>query len=418
MANTTIDQLASLTGTSVASNDLFLVYDASTVIEKSITAAELKNMIGNGSFTFTIAGTSDAIIVTSTDAGAAAAPDIVFYRNSASPAASDAIGNIVFRGKSSTGVDRDYAGIFTTITSPTNTAETGAMAFHTINAGTLAERMRVRSTGCIGIGAAGNDFTTINVAKNITGSATSFGIYGVGAVQSDVTNGANIFASAPSVAASAFTLNNLRHYYATQSTIGAGATVTNQFGFMSETTLFGATNNYGFYAQAVGAANATTGKVIVGFGSNHPIASGGGTSWNFYAGGTAPNYFLGNVAIGAQTQTEKLTVTGNIKATQQIAGGYAALTAGTVAMALATNTVVKVTPNATATFTTTVAPAGSRASVIIVTSGTTSYTITFGTGFKTTGTLATGTTTARTFVIEFVSDGTTMIEASRTVAMA
>ena len=91
MANTTIDQLASLTGTSVASNDLFLVYDASTNIEKSITSAEMKNMIGNGSFTFTIAGTSDALIVTSTDAGATAAPDIVFYRNSASPAASDAM---------------------------------------------------------------------------------------------------------------------------------------------------------------------------------------------------------------------------------------------------------------------------------------------------------------------------------------
>jgi len=86
-------------------------------------------------------------------------------------------------------------------------------------------------------------------------------------------------------------------------------------------------------------------------------------------------------------------------------------------MALATNSVVKVTPNATATFTTTVAPAGSRASVIIVTSGVTSYTITFGSGFLTTGTLATGTVTAKTFVIDFVSDGTTMIETGRTTAM-
>jgi hypothetical protein len=58
------------------------------------------------------------------------------------------------------------------------------------------------------------------------------------------------------------------------------------------------------------------------------------------------------------------------------------------------------------------------ASIIIVTSGTTSFTITFGSGFKTTGTLATGTVTARTFTINFVSDGTNMIEMSRTVAMA
>lgn len=417
MANTTIDQLASLTGTAVASNDLFLVYDASTNIEKSITSAEMKNMIGNGSFTFTIAGTSDALIVTSTDAGATAAPDIVFYRNSASPAASDAIGNIVFRGKSSTGVDRDYAGIFTNIVSPTNTAETGQMTFNTMNAGTSAERMRIRAPGGVAIGYAGVDSATLALGKNLNGATVVYGIYNTGEVQSVVTNGANMFTTAPTVAATTFTLSNLRHFYATQGTIGAGATVTNQYGFMSETNLIGATSNYGFYAQAVPAANVTTGKTVIGVGSNHPIATGGGTSWNFYGGGTAPNYFLGNVAIGATTQTEKLTVTGNIKATQQVAGGYTAHTAGTVAMALATNSVVKVTPNATATFTTTVAPAGSRASVIIVTSGTTSYTITFGTGFLTTGTLATGTTTAKTFVIEFVSDGTTMIETSRTTAM-
>lgn len=53
-----------------------------------------------------------------------------------------------------------------------------------------------------------------------------------------------------------------------------------------------------------------------------------------------------------------------------------------------------------------------------VTSGTTSYTITFGTGFKSTGTLATGTTTAKQFNIMFVSDGQTLSEvALRTTAM-
>jgi len=77
------------------------------------------------------------------------------------------------------------------------------------------------------------------------------------------------------------------------------------------------------------------------------------------------------------------------------------LTAGTLALAFGLKPNRQVTPNATATFT----------------SGTTSYTMTFGTGFKTTGTLATGTVTAKTFVLNFISDGTSLIETSRTTAM-
>lgn len=97
---------------------------------------------------------------------------------------------------------------------------------------------------------------------------------------------------------------------------------------------------------------------------------------------------------------------------------YATLATGATAMALATNNVAKVTPNATATYTSTVPAAGTRASIIILTSGVTSYTITFGTGFRTTGTLATGTVTARLFVIDFISDGTNLLETGRTAAYA
>jgi hypothetical protein len=97
---------------------------------------------------------------------------------------------------------------------------------------------------------------------------------------------------------------------------------------------------------------------------------------------------------------------------------FTVLTAGTTAMALATNINVQVTPNATGTFTTTVPSAGLRCQLLILTSGASSYTITFGTGFRTTGTLATGTTTARYFMLSFISDGTVLVETSRTAAMA
>lgn len=55
--------------------------------------------------------------------------------------------------------------------------------------------------------------------------------------------------------------------------------------------------------------------------------------------------------------------------------------------------------------------------LVITTSGTTSYTLTFAANFKTTGTLATGTTSAKTFVIQFIYDGTNFNEVSRTTAM-
>ena len=97
---------------------------------------------------------------------------------------------------------------------------------------------------------------------------------------------------------------------------------------------------------------------------------------------------------------------------------FTVLTAGTTAMALAANINVQVTPNANATFTTTVPSAGLRCQLYILTSGTSSYTITFGSGFRTTGTLATGTTTARYFMLSFISDGTVLVETSRTAAMA
>lgn len=98
--------------------------------------------------------------------------------------------------------------------------------------------------------------------------------------------------------------------------------------------------------------------------------------------------------------------------------GYAVLANDTLAQAYATNSVTKLTVTASRTLTTTVPPAGCYATTIILTSGTTSFTITFGSGFKPTGTLATGTTTARVFVVNWISDGTNLYEAGRTAAMA
>lgn len=53
----------------------------------------------------------------------------------------------------------------------------------------------------------------------------------------------------------------------------------------------------------------------------------------------------------------------------------------------------------------------------IITSGTSSYVLTFSTNFKTTGTLTTGTADAKVFQIFFESDGVVLNEVARTAAM-
>lgn len=63
------------------------------------------------------------------------------------------------------------------------------------------------------------------------------------------------------------------------------------------------------------------------------------------------------------------------------------------------------------------AVSGKSYCLVVTTSGTSSFTLTFGTNFKTTGTLATGTASGKVFVIQFIFDGVKFIEVARTAAM-
>jgi len=163
----------------------------------------------------------------------------------------------------------------------------GRLVFSTTadGASSPTERMRITNTGAVGIGTSTLTGYSLRVAKTITGATTSFGVDVSPTVQSDVTARAVYSQTNASTAAASFTLPTLQHYLAYQGTIGAGSTVTNQFGFSVDSSLTGATNNYGFYSN---------------------IASGTGR-WNFYAAGTAENYFNGsttfanNVSLSAST---------------------------------------------------------------------------------------------------------------------
>jgi hypothetical protein len=144
--------------------------------------------------------------------------------------------------------------------------------------------MRIDSSGNVGIGGTAVASVKVHVLGTLPlSSNNSFG------VAQDVTfpNGAigqtQVFRSVPSTAAASFTVPNLAHYYAAQGTFGAGSTVTNQFGYYADANMTGATNNFGFYSG---------------------IASGS-NRWNFYAAGTAANYFAGRTAVGTTVTTDQ-----------------------------------------------------------------------------------------------------------------
>lgn len=81
---------------------------------------------------------------TSTDAGATAGPTLDLYRNSATPAASDILGKLLFNGEDSAGNTQEYASIETVILDPTSTSEDGRLDLYATVAGT---RTRVASVG-------------------------------------------------------------------------------------------------------------------------------------------------------------------------------------------------------------------------------------------------------------------------------
>lgn len=156
--------------------------------------------------------------------------------------------------------------------------------------------------GRIGIGTTNLTTNNINMNLAMTGGTTVVAVLNQGTVQSDATSNARYFQSFARTAAASFTLTDLTHYYATQSTIGAGSTVTNQYGYHAELTLTGATNNYGFYSN---------------------IASGTGR-WNFYANGTAKNIFAGQTSIGGLEGAESLRVVPTASAVNWVQVGGAA----------------------------------------------------------------------------------------------
>jgi len=110
-------------------------------------------IVYNGAVWQRVEGGSDGnfanITLNSTDAGASAAPLLDLYRDSATPAASDTLGEIEFNGEDSAGNKQQYAVIHASILSPTSTSETGQIHFETATAGASTEKMIIGSSNLV-----------------------------------------------------------------------------------------------------------------------------------------------------------------------------------------------------------------------------------------------------------------------------
>jgi hypothetical protein len=173
-------------------------------------------------------------------------------------------------------------------------------------------------SGSLGIGSTSSGLTdtSIKVAKQFTGSLL-YGIYQIGVVQSDITSNVQGFRNLLQTQAASFTLNSYYHYSALQAALGAGSSVSNQWGFLADPSMISATTNVGFYAGDTSAV--TAGKTAYGFYSAVNTASGGGTTWGFYSAGTANNYmagklWLGSTAPGTVNLANYLDLTGAVNA--------------------------------------------------------------------------------------------------------
>jgi len=168
------------------------------------------------------------------------------------------------------------AGILASTSGTVTTGSIPTSLVFSTGTSSATERMLIDASGNVGIGSSGTlTSASLFINKNVTGGTTAYGVDINGMIQSDVTALCVGFISAVNTAASAFTLPDLRHFYTGGAIIGSGSAVTSQYGFFVGSSLTGATNNYGFYSN-------------IATGTNR---------WNFFAAGTASNYFAGPIGL-------------------------------------------------------------------------------------------------------------------------
>ena len=221
--------------------------------------------------------------LTSTDAGASAAPLLDLYRDSATPAASDTLGEIEFNGEDSAGNKQAYGLIHASILSPTSTTEQGQLHFETATAGALTEKMIIGTSNLVinEIGAVFNvriegdtdanlfytDATNSRVGVGTISPSTKLTVYDTSAPQVTFDNGTSTFI----VGNSAGGGNNKILY-------GTGANPMIFYTNATEAMRIDATQNLLVGATASGVSNGGMQLLPAGNGASIPLIASSGNS--------------------------------------------------------------------------------------------------------------------------------------------
>ena len=174
-------------------------------------------IVYNGAVWQRVEGGSDGnfanITLNSTDAGASAAPLLDLYRDSATPAVSDTLGEIEFNGEDSAGNKQQYALIHASILSPTSTAEAGQIHFETATAGASTEKMIIGTSNLVinEIGAVFNVRIEGDTDANLFYTDATNSRVGVGTISPSTKLEVNGTLTATGVADSALTSNRITY---------------------------------------------------------------------------------------------------------------------------------------------------------------------------------------------------------------
>lgn len=243
--------------------------NASAAIDGSkISPAFTSDITGTGNFT-----------LTSTDAGSSAAPELELYRNSASPADADYLGQLKFTGESDDGSKEVYAKITGKISDASSGTEDGIIEFAHRKAGSNVITGRFTSTS----------FKLINGTEleaeggaTITGTCTATTFSGSGASLTSLPSG-QLTGALPAIDGSNLTgISGGVSSDSDNNTVGgtnAGDSITNGtqntfFGFDAGTATTSGNRNSAFGAYALAEHSTSFDNSCFGDGAGRYITTG------------------------------------------------------------------------------------------------------------------------------------------------